>query len=177
MRPSWYLVFEIRDDEYERIPDTVYSEGQLLGQGGATKAVAGSIMVKELYFEASIPVMQDEAAGDLTVDLGYRYSDYQTNLTEDLYTADTYKAGINWQPMDTMTIRAGFNHAVRAPTVFNLFSETTFGLWGGADGCATDAPTFTQAQCANTGVTAAQYGNINASPADQYNLQGGVTRT
>lgn len=165
--------FEIRDDKYERIADTVFSEGQLLGQGGATKGVAGSIDVKELYFEASIPVMQDESAGDLTVDLGYRYSDYSTNLTEDLYTADTYKAGINWQPMETMTIRAGFNHAVRAPTVFNLFSETTFGLWGGADGCATDAPTFTQAQCANTGVTAAQYGTINASPADQYNLQGG----
>ena len=36
-----------------------------------------------------------------------------------------------------------------------------------------DAPTFTQAQCANTGVTAAQYGSVNASPADQYNLQGG----
>jgi outer membrane receptor protein involved in Fe transport len=165
--------FEIRDDKYERIPDTVFSEGQLLGQGGATKGVAGSIDVKELYFEASIPVMQDENAGDLTLDLGYRYSDYSTNLKEDLYSADTYKAGINWKPLDMLTVRAGFNHAVRAPTVFNLFSETTFGLWGGADGCATDAPTFSQAQCANTGVTAAQYGSINASPADQYNLQGG----
>ena len=82
--------FEIRDDKYERIADTVFSEGQLLGQGGATKGVAGSIDVKELYFEASIPVMQDESAGDLTVDLGYRYSDYSTNLTEDLYTCLLY---------------------------------------------------------------------------------------
>ena len=169
--------FEIRDDKYERLPDTVFSEGQLLGQGGATKAVAGSIDVKELYFEASIPVVQDGDLGDVTVDLGYRYSDYSTNLNEDLYSADTYKVGFNWKPMDTMTIRGGFNHAVRAPTVFDMFSETSFGLWGGADGCATTAalptPTYTQAQCANTGVTAAQYGNINASPADQYNLQGG----
>ena len=43
--------FEIRDDKYERIADTVYSEGQLLGQGGATPSVAGSIEVKELYLK------------------------------------------------------------------------------------------------------------------------------
>ena len=169
--------FEIRDDKYGRIADTVYSEGQLLGQGGATPSVAGSIDVKELYFEASIPVMQDEDAGDLTVDLGYRFSDYQTSLTEDLFTADTYKVGVNYQPMDALTLRAGYNHAVRAPGVFALFRAQTFGLWGGADGCATTAalpdPTYTQAQCGNTGVTAAQYGNINASPADQYNLKAG----
>ncbi|NOZ42991.1 MAG: TonB-dependent receptor, partial [Alphaproteobacteria bacterium] len=42
-------------------------------------------------------------------------------------------------------------------------------LWSGKDPCSGAAPTLTAAQCANTGVTAAQYGNINASPASQYN--------
>ena len=165
--------FEVRDDQYERIADTVYSEGQLLGQGGATPSVAGSIEVKELYFEASIPVLQDEDAGDLTVDLGYRFSDYQRTGTEDLFTADTYKIGLEYQPIEQLRIRAGFNHAVRAPNIFNLFRPNTFGLWGGEDKCAGDEPAYTQAQCANTGVTAAQYGSVVASPADQYNLKGG----
>jgi iron complex outermembrane recepter protein len=38
-----------------------------------------------------------------------------------------------------------------------------------SDPCAGANPTFTQAQCANTGVSAAQYGNISQSPANQYN--------
>ena len=50
--------------------------------------------------------MQDEDAGDLTVDLGYRYSDYQTNKREDLFTADTYKVGIEYQPIEQLKVRA-----------------------------------------------------------------------
>ena len=117
--------------------------------------------------------MQDEDAGDLTVDLGYRYSDYQTNKREDLFTADTYKVGIEYQPIEQLKVRAGFNHAVRAPNIFNLFTPNTFGLWAGEDKCAGDTPAYTEAQCANTGVAAGQYGTIAASPADQYNLKGG----
>ena len=55
-----------------------------------------------------------------------------------------------------------------------LFSPQSRGLWGGVDPCAGDTPELTAAQCANTGVTAAQYGNITLSPASQYNaLYGG----
>ncbi|MEK9541862.1 MAG: TonB-dependent receptor, partial [Luminiphilus sp.] len=46
--------------------------------------------------------------------------------------------------------------------------------WQGVDPCGGiiangESPEYTAAQCANTGVTAAQYGNIALSPADQYN--------
>ena len=48
------------------------------------------------------------------------------------------------------------------------------GLWGGVDPCATATPEYSAEQCARTGVTAAQYGNIVASPANQYNqISGG----
>ena len=46
-------------------------------------------------------------------------------------------------------------------------------MWAGEDKCAGDTPAYTEAQCANTGVAAGQYGTIAASPADQYNLKGG----
>ena len=58
-----------------------------------------------------------------------------------------------------------------------MFAPQSQGLWAGSDGCATNddgTVTYTAAQCALSGVTAAQYGNIVASPASQYNaLYGG----
>ena len=43
------------------------------------------------------------------------------------------------------------------------------GLWAGTDPCSGANPEYTAAQCALTGVTAAQYGSVVQSPADQYN--------
>jgi outer membrane receptor protein involved in Fe transport len=62
--------------------------------------------------------------------------------------------------------------------VVELFSPTFVGLGGTVDSCAGPAVGglvngFTAAQCAFTGVTAGQFGNINANPANQYNAQFG----
>merc|ERR1712093_711386 len=52
--------------------------------------------------------------------------------------------------------------------------DLTQGSNGIYDPCAGTTPTATAAQCANTGVTAAQYGNIADNPAGQFNtLTGG----
>ena len=69
--------------------------------------------------------------------------------------------------------RVGFNTAERAPTVADYFIPESQSLWTGDDACAGDTPTYTQAQCANTGMTAAQYGNVTKSPASQYYNRGG----
>jgi len=100
----------------------------------------------------------------LVADLAYRYSDYST-----VGGQDTYRFGLDWQPIELARIRAGFNRAVRAPNVAELFSVNNLGLWAGADPCAGATPEYSLEQCARTGVTAAQYGSIVASPADQYN--------
>jgi outer membrane receptor protein involved in Fe transport len=65
-------------------------------------------------------------------------------------------------------VRTGFNRAVRAPSVSELFSPQSLGLWTGTDPCANPA-IATEAQCALTGVLPGQYGNISKSPAGQYN--------
>jgi outer membrane receptor protein involved in Fe transport len=55
-----------------------------------------------------------------------------------------------------------------------LFLAQNLGLWNGVDPCAGPNPSLSQAQCANTGLSASQYGNITVSPASQYNaLYGG----
>jgi outer membrane receptor protein involved in Fe transport len=170
--------FESRELDFERIADEVYAQGQLLGQGGPTKSLVGGYSVQEVFTELSVPVLEGAPMAEMvTLDLGFRYSDYNTTGGE-----STYKVAVDWSLNSDWKVRAGYNRAVRAPNVAELFAEQSRGLWGGDDPCAvdltdpTDKPAYSQAQCANTGMTAAQYGNVGISPAAQYNgLFGGNT--
>ncbi|ACJ29893.1 TonB-dependent receptor [Shewanella piezotolerans WP3] len=154
--------FERREQNYERISDTIYSEGQLLGQGGPNPSLFGEIDVNEVFTEVQIPVLDN-----LAFDLGARYSDYSTTGGD-----WTYKVGADYTLADNYMFRASFNRAVRAPNVNELFGSPVIQLWDGSDGCTTDDKgntKYTAAQCANTGVTASQYGNLNPNDAGQYN--------
>ncbi|WP_025896756.1 TonB-dependent receptor domain-containing protein [Kordiimonas gwangyangensis] len=153
------LGVEYRKEVFDLNADTVYEEGQLLGQGGPTPSVSGSYNVKEIFGELIVPL---PAAFEL--ELGGRYSDYNTSGG-----AETYKVALSWNPIDEIKFVGSYNRAVRAANVNELFSPQSRGLWGGVDPCAGTTPELTAAQCANTGVTAAQYGNITLSPASQYN--------
>ena len=157
--------FEHRVEKYQRVSDSIFQDGSLLGQGGPTPGVDGGYTVAEFFTEANIPLVTDAAfAQNLTLDVAYRYSDYSTSGG-----ASTYRVGFDWQPADVVRMRAGFNRAVRAPNVAELFSAQSLGLWSGDDPCSGAAPAYTVAQCANLGVSGAQYGTITASPAGQYN--------
>ena len=160
--------FDHRTETYTRISDSVFQDGSLLGQGGPTPSVTGGYTVTEVYGEANVPLVSDVTGfQQLTLDLAARYSDYSTSGG-----ANTYRAGLDWAPIERLRLRTGFNRAVRAPNVAELFSAQSLGLWSGVDPCANeggDAPVYTAAQCANLGVSGGQYGNITASPAGQYN--------
>lgn len=156
--------------KYESLSDTVYANGDLLGQGGPRPSVGGTIRAKELFVEGSIPLLADESfAQQMTLDLAYRWSDYNTTGSN-----STYRAGLDWQIVDMFRVRTGYNRAVRAPSVAELFSPQNLGLWSGVDPCAGANPPASEADCARTGVLPGQYGNISISPAGQYNaLYGG----
>ncbi|WP_417458394.1 TonB-dependent receptor domain-containing protein [Kordiimonas sp.] len=157
---------EYRKEVFARDADEVFAQGLLLGQGGTTESIKGSYAVKELFAEASIPLVEDASfAKDLTLELGGRLSDYNTSGTN-----ETYKVGLNWTVMDEVKLRASYNRAVRAPNVAELFAPQSTGLWNGTDPCGGDNPSLTQAQCANTGLSAGAYGSPSLiSPASQYN--------
>lgn len=156
---------EYRDEEFERLSDEVYEAGLLLGQGGPTASIKGGYSVREVFTEVSVPLVSDVVAvKDLVLDLGYRYSDYDTSGGE-----ATYKVAVDWSVTEDYKFRASYNRAARAPNVAELFAPQSLGLWQGVDPCSGATPTLSEAQCANTGVTAGQYGNIAASPASQYN--------
>ncbi|WP_379547864.1 TonB-dependent receptor plug domain-containing protein [Qipengyuania sp. DSG2-2] len=159
---------EYRREDYELRVDENFAQGNLSGQGGPTAPVAGSFNVKEFFTEIDIPLVDGGFIDYLGLLGGFRYSDYNTSGG-----SETYKVGVNFAPVDWVKFRAVYSRAVRSPNITSLFSPQNIGLFGGTDPCATATPTATAAQCANTGVTAAQYGNIPANPAGQYNQLGG----
>jgi outer membrane receptor protein involved in Fe transport len=155
--------------KYDSIYDDIYAKGLLYGQGGPRQDVSGTVRANQLFVEGNIPLLADEAfAQNLSLDLAYRWSDYNTTGAN-----STYRAGLDWQINDMFRVRTGYNRAVRAPSVAELFSPQTLGLWSGVDPCAGSTPVYSQSQCANTGVSAEDYGSVGASPAGQYNGLGG----
>ncbi len=146
--------------------DAAFSSGDLAGAGGAPQNVAGAFDVKEIFGEVRIPLIQDMPfAKELSLEGGYRYSDYSSSGG-----VSTYKEGLDWQITSDIRLRGSFQRAVRAPNVNELFAPETSGLASGTDPCAataagpSGAALFTLAQCENTHVTAAQYGNGQLAP-------------
>ncbi len=150
-------------------PDYPFQEALGAGSGGPTLPVDGSYSVKEAFTELRVPMVQGvRGAKNLVLDLAYRYSDYNTSGGY-----STYKGEAEWSPTADFKLRAGYNRATRAPNVQELFAPQGLGLGGSTDPCAGATPSYSQQQCAYTGVSAAQYGHVLANPAQQYNTLGG----
>lgn len=158
---------EWRRSNYAVRSDTNMAAGNFTGLGGPRPPIEGGFDVTELYFEAGIPLF-----ANLNAELGYRYSNYNTSGG-----VSSYKVGATWDPVEMIRFRGGYNRAIRAANVGELFSQQQIALWGGSDPCAGATPEFTAAQCANTGVSASQYGSITTSPASQYNQFAGGNPT
>jgi outer membrane receptor protein involved in Fe transport len=175
---------EYRKEQLTLSTDTAFSTGDLAGQGGATLGVTGSFNVREAFAEVRVPLISDRPFfQDLSFGAGYRYSHYEVPRTAaspgNSFNTDTYKFEADWAPVKDIRFRASYNRAVRAPNVSELFISQSVSLDGTTDPCAGAAVGglvngFTAAQCALTGVSAAQFGAIAPNPANQYNgLLGG----
>ena len=174
--------FEYREDYLGRLSDDIskISGGRgLTGTGGATLPIAGEIEVEEVFMELSMPLITGQPmVQELGLTAGYRYSDYTTNGNgvTNTFDADTYFAGLSWAPNDDVRFRLNQSVAIRAPNVFDLYVGINTGLVelspvnGDGDQCSGPNPVATQAQCANTGLSAAQYGTVDPSAAGQFNL-------
>jgi outer membrane receptor protein involved in Fe transport len=144
---------EYRKDESIFRPDTFLSSGDVLGFN-AGNPTEGKYDSTELFLEASVPFTdQLEAYG------AYRYSDYSN-----IGGVSSYATALTFAPSDTMSFRVGFQHAVRAPNVAELFSGGGNGFPGATDPCAADGfipGTTDAALCQATGVPAGQVGVFN----------------
>ncbi|HEY1837004.1 MAG TPA: TonB-dependent receptor [Rhizomicrobium sp.] len=167
---------EYRRESLGYAPDAEIASGDLASAGFSSPAVSGAFGVEEVYAELRLPLVQGKRMllEDLTASAGYRYSDYSN-----AGGAQTYKLGLEWVADDAIRFRSGFNRAERAPNVVELFTPQTLTPAGlDHDPCAgtdpiKDDPFATQINCARTGVTASQYGNIAPSPETYNALVGG----
>jgi outer membrane receptor protein involved in Fe transport len=162
---------EYRDEGFDYNPDQGFLSGDGAGQGGATLAVTGGYDVTEFFTEVSIPLVEGAAfAEELTLDMGYRYSDYSTD-----HETDTYGFRAGWAINQQFKLRASYQRAVRAANIRELFLPQGLNLFAmGSDPCAGPTPGRSASDCARSGVTPGQYGSVPDNPAGQYNfLQGG----
>lgn len=164
---------EYREDNLASVPDEIsrIAGGGFTGVGGATLPVTGSIEVYEAYGELQVPLITDTPFfEELVVSGQYRYSDYTANGndTSTGFTTDAYGVQATWIPIEDIKLRGQYQRSVRAPNVIELYTGQDVGLpnlgqdvaSGLYDPCASANPIASAAACANTGVTAAQFGNI-----------------
>jgi iron complex outermembrane receptor protein len=160
---------EYREEKFKFDPDFIFANGLQAG-GAPSKAIDGKLHVWEGFTEVRLPIMNDMPfAYSLSMDAGYRYSNYTLGGV-----TNTYKFGVEYAPIQDVRFRGGYNRAVRAPNLNELFQPATVGSGGTADPCWGTAPVLTAAQCARTGVNpTTQYGFLEVNPAAQINTQVG----
>ena len=107
---------DYRDSNYRYQPDSIFIAGDSLAFGSDTPS-SGMQKATEVFGELLVPVFKDQfLAKDLSVDLGYRYSKYDTFAGK-----GTWKADMNWTVIDGVRLRGGYSLAIRAPSLADLY--------------------------------------------------------
>lgn len=120
---GYALGVSYREDSFEFTPDN------LIRQGSTADAIAGTFPtviskgdfnVSELYGEMLIPIVSDGPKGveHFSFEVGGRLSDWNV---EQVGTVETYKALIDWGITQRYRIRGGYNRAMRAPNLGELY--------------------------------------------------------
>jgi outer membrane receptor protein involved in Fe transport len=153
--------------EYRRvasqfIPDTALASGDVIGFN-AGEATEGNYDVREIFAELNVPVIETDAGLRLELNGAARYSDYSLEAVGGVWT---YAGGVEFSPIDGITLRGQYQRAVRAPNVGELFGGQAIGFPQATDPCGN--PDFIAdnpgagAFCIATGVPAANVGNAAA---------------
>ena len=98
--------------------------------------VRGSTKSTEIYLEASFPLIGGITAVDmLEFTAGYRYADH--NIVGGI---NSYKGELTWDINEAFRLRGGYQRAVRAPNISELFRPATinFPSVGLGDPCSND---------------------------------------
>ncbi len=134
-----------------------------LAQAKGTKESSGAFNVTEGFTEIRVPIVENRPFfEELSLTGGYRFSKYSISGKG----ISTYKGEVAWAPSRDLRLRGGYNRAIRAPNISELFQPQFVGNVASQDPCSGKAPKASLTQCQLTGVTAAQYGNIIECPSE-----------
>ena len=160
---------EYRSDDYHYTPGAT---DLALEYGSSSRAItAGRFDVSEVFGEVRVPLLADKPfANVLALEGAVRYSDYSN-----FGNVNTWRAGLEWGPVEWLRFRSAYNVAIRAPGIDELYSPVTEGFSPGDDPCAA-ARNPTQAQkdfCVQQGVPAAEINNFQQAALGFSQLSGG----
>ncbi|MFT8462742.1 TonB-dependent receptor domain-containing protein [Acetobacter persici] len=151
---------EHRSEQASYTPDALAANGDL---GGGATYTGGGYNVTEVYLEGKIPLLQNAfLAKDLTIDAQGRYSHYNT-----FGSAENWKVGINWAPVQDIRFRATLGTSFRAPNMSELFGGQSISYNPGTDPCAQAtsygaASAAVTSKCLSQGVNPANFVNVNS---------------
>lgn len=173
---------EYRNYTFNRTPDNLSQvPGELGGGGGAVLPFRGGYSVVEGFAEVNMPLVEDKPFfKQLALEAGIRQSRYEVNAPgSPSFNATTWKVGTTWTPVDGVKLRGGYQRAVRAPNIGELFAPIVTGLTS----LSVDPCSGTKAQgnanltavCIAQGATAAMIaaGSIQDPAAGQAAATGG----
>jgi outer membrane receptor protein involved in Fe transport len=107
---------EWRSDDTSFRSDDRLASGEGFGWS-ARLPVSGTEDVYEIYAEAIVPLASDRTWAEyLGLEIGARHSEHKY-----AGDAETYKAGAEWQPIESLRLRAMHQRSVRAPNSLELF--------------------------------------------------------
>ena len=164
---------EYRKDSLKFDPEQFADAGDIAGFGEQVFPIHGSIHTKEIFGEARIPLVTNRLVERLAFEGAFRKSWYTNARSK--FSSDAYKLAVDVTAVGGLRFRASQQKANRAPNVQELFAPIQpDGFF--RDPCAGPTPVATQAQCALSGITPAQYGHVavvNASRFGYHAIMGG----
>lgn len=141
--------FEYIENAADFRPSQDVAASTIAGFNGSPPS-GGSYDVESYFVEFDLPLLRDVAVAEsLDLSLAYRTSDFST-----VGNVANYKAGLTWQPIDSLFVRASYNTAIRAPSIAELFSPIAEGFPSSSDPCSANATVqnaAVQAICEGTG--------------------------
>lgn len=162
---------------FERRAETLVAKFDAISLQNGSHNSDGKVVNNEFFSELDVPIVQNRPGiKSLGLTIGYRYSmmDAKSSTAEaPTKYMTTYKVQLDYSPTDDIRFRAGFNRAVRASNIDELFRPVGLGNVSGRDLCAGATPARSLAVCQLSGVTAAEYGHIVECPADICVMQTG----
>ncbi|KQN00761.1 TonB-dependent receptor [Sphingobium sp. Leaf26] len=148
---------EYRSEKGSYNPDEALSSGDVVGFN-AGQGLGGSYNVKELFTEISVPLLADlPLVHKLDFNGAYRFSHYSTAAKN----VSTFSLGLIYAPIKDITFRGQYSRAVRAPSVYELYSGQSQDFPTATDPCSTSAATTSatlSASCLASGVSSSALG-------------------
>jgi iron complex outermembrane receptor protein len=155
--------------------------GEVLGAAVLLPDSVGSFRLREAAVEAVLPLVRDKPyMRALNLELGYRETEFTAAGKSQQY--GSWKYGGDWQPVQSLRLRASVQKATRAPNVNELFSPVVTGLgFLTVDPCQgnrinraeANTPGTLSNLCRATGVPQSEIGSLPAPSSGQINVQTG----